>query len=311
MAEAEERLAKQVDNPRVGAVMVRRPLAVVRVVTENLSSAPSSELSLPQREARTRATQLTIIGRSLRREARHGRRRFHLNLLLFSPGSVDKQNNMPKLRLYYPIRPFHVNQHFGDNIPCVKDFGLSTQTVTNGVDNVTCPVGYDKLYAHFGMLGHNGTDLMAGEQNIYAACDGIVVEKQEVPARGFGVGILTNEQYDFGTYGTHYIKLRYWHLKSFACEVGDKITVGQIIGVTNNTGYSSGNHLHFEGQPMDKDSGGHPILANPLGSIAGAINLELYFTGAYADEVPQKIANLRIQIAQLMQTLAALISGRH
>lgn len=195
-----------------------------------------------------------------------------------------------KLSLYYPVKPFHVNQHFGDNLPCVKDFGEPTQQIVTGANNTTCPLGYDKLYSHFGMLGHNGTDLMAGVQNVYAACDGIVVEKQTVPARGLGIGILTNEQYDFGIYGTHYIKIRYWHLKSFNCEVGDVINAGQIIGVSNNTGYSSGNHLHFEGQPMDKDSGGHPILSNPLGSIAGAIDLEPYFIGIFAQNLPQIIS---------------------
>lgn len=218
---------------------------------------------------------------------------------------------MPQLRLYYPVRPFYVNQHFGENKPCVRDFGLPTQQIIMSPDDITCPVGYDKLYQKFGMSGHNGTDLRAGEQNVYAACDGIVVEKQTVPARGLGLGILTNEQYDFGTYGTHYIKLRYWHLKAFYCEVGDTITAGQLIGVTDNTGYSSGSHLHFEGQLMDKDIGGHPILSNILGSIAGAINVEPFFTGIYGDEVQSKIASLRAQVALLIQQLAALIRGRN
>lgn len=216
---------------------------------------------------------------------------------------------MTKLRLYYPIRPFHVNQKFGENFPCVKDFGLPTQSIINGSQN-SCPVGYDKLYGKFGMIGHNGLDLNAGVQNVYAACDGVVIEKQTVPARGLGLGILTNEQYDFGIYGEHYMKLRYWHLKSFFCEVGDKITAGQLIGVTDNTGYSSGNHLHFEGQPMDKDLGGHPILVMPLGSIAGAIDIEPYFTGIYADTVPLQVSALRLQLAILTMRLAGLIKGR-
>lgn len=194
-----------------------------------------------------------------------------------------------KLRLYYPVRPFHINQRFSDDIPCVKNFGLLSQSIVDGTDNFSCPIGYDKLYSHFGMSGHNGTDLQAGVQNVYAACDGVVIEKQLVPARGLGVGILTNEQYDFGPIGTHFIKIRYWHLKSFNCEVGDKITAGQLIGVSNNTGYSSANHLHFEGDPMDKDAGGHPFYTNPPGNIASSIDIESYFTGIYADTLPQLI----------------------
>jgi len=194
-----------------------------------------------------------------------------------------------RLRLYFPIRPFVVNQNWGDNLPCVKDFGLPTQSVVTGADNNSCPVGYDKLYPHFGMAGHNGTDLKAGEQNIYAACDGVVIEKQLVPARGLGVGILTNEQYEFGSYGTHFIKIRYWHLKSIAVDVGDLIKAGDFIGVTDNTGYSSGNHLHFEGQLMDKDAGGHPFVVYPMGSIAGTIDVAPYFIGLYADSVKSLI----------------------
>ena len=212
-----------------------------------------------------------------------------------------------KLRLYYPVRPFRVNQKWGDNVPCVRNFGLPSQLIVNGANNFTCPAGFDKLYAHWGMSGHNGMDLQTGVQSIYAACDGIVVEQQTVPARGLGLGILTNEQYDFGNMGTHFIKIRYWHLKSFYCSVGDRITAGQLIGISNNTGYSSGNHLHFEGQLYDKDPGGHPKLFAPLGSIAGSIDLEPFFVGMYADEVPDKIASLRAQIAALLQRLAALI----
>lgn len=216
---------------------------------------------------------------------------------------------MPRLRLYYPVRPFVVNQPFGGNIPCVKDFGLSTQAIVGGINNTTCPVGFDKLYAHFGMSGHNGTDLESGVQNIYAACDGVVVEKQTVPARGLGLGILTNEQYDFGAFGAHFIKIRYWHLKSFYVEVGDKITAGQLIGVSNNTGYSSGDHLHFEGQPMDKDAGGHPFLSFPTpqdGVIASAIDVAPYFVGTYAEDVPHLISLTQRLITLLQQIVNAL-----
>lgn len=213
-----------------------------------------------------------------------------------------------KLRLYYPVRPFHVNQKWGDNIPCVKDFGLSTQTIVSGSDNFTCPIGYDKLYGKFGMTGHNGTDLAAGEQNVYAACDGVVVEKQVVPARGLGLGILTDEQYDFDTYGTHFIKIRYWHLKSIYCEAGDTIKAGQLLGVTDNTGYSSGNHLHFEGQPMDKDTGGHPVLVNTPNSIAGAIDMEPYFTGIHAEDLP-RLTTLYTGLVFLLQKMLVALKG--
>lgn len=211
-----------------------------------------------------------------------------------------------KPSLYLPVKPTFIAQNFGDNIPCVKDFGLSTQIIVDGADNLTCPVGYEKLYAKFGMSGHNGTDLHAGVQNVYASCDGVVIEKQTVPARGLGLGILTPETQDLGSYGTHYLKVRYWHLKSFYVEVGDTVKVGQLIGVSDNTGFSSGNHLHWEGQPMDKDAGGHPFLVNPIGSIAGAINLIPFCNEEYAQDIPQLIS-FKTQLVVLLQKIISML----
>ena len=183
--------------------------------------------------------------------------------------------------IYQPLRPFIIGQHFGDSQACVKDFGLSSQKISGSFPDGTCPVGYEKLYPKFGMKGHNGVDLFAGEQPVYAAMDGVIVEQQSVPARGLGLGILSHEQYDFPE-GKHYLKLRYWHLKSFTRNVGDTVRVGDILGITDNTGYSSGNHLHFEGQLMDKDKGGHPFVINKDNGYSGGVNIEPYFNGVFA-----------------------------
>ncbi len=204
-----------------------------------------------------------------------------------------------RLRLYYPVRPYTVNQSFGENIPCVKDFGLPTQFIVDGADNTTCYPGFEKLYPKFGMSGHNGLDLKAGEQNVYAAHAGTVVEKQSVPARGLGVGILTDNQVFLDGAGVHFAKTRYWHLKSIFVEAGEHVEAGQLIGVTDTTGFSAGNHLHFEVQPIDKDAGGHPFLALPNNGIGAAIDPEPFFTGVYADTIPQTISLTRMLIIVL------------
>lgn len=192
-----------------------------------------------------------------------------------------------KPSIYYPVKPFSINQHWGENSPCVKDYGLPTQRIiSTGVN--ACPSGYVKLYEFFGMAGHNGTDLMAGEQPVYAAMAGDIIEMQAVPARGLGVGVLTREKYDFPQ-GSFYLKLRYWHFKSFQAKVGDYVNVGDILGVSDNTGNSSGNHLHFEGQLFRKDSGGHPSLVTTNDDYANTINIEPYFNGLHAADIrPQR-----------------------
>jgi murein DD-endopeptidase len=89
------------------------------------------------------------------------------------------------------------------------------------------------------MKGHNGTDLEAGVQNVYAAMDGTVIEMQTDARLGLGLGIISTQPLDLGISGTHYLKLRYWHLKSFNVTAGQNIKAGDLIGVSDNTGYLS------------------------------------------------------------------------
>jgi murein DD-endopeptidase MepM/ murein hydrolase activator NlpD len=215
---------------------------------------------------------------------------------------------MSRPSLCYPVKPFRIAQHFGENIPCVRDFGLPSQSIIDGVNNYVCPVGYEKLYPKFGMSGHNGLDLQAGVQNVYAATGGTVVEKQSVPARGLGIGIMTDTPVDLDAHGTHYLKLRYWHLKTMYVEVGDKIVPGQLIGLSDNTGYSAGNHLHFEGQPMDVDAGGHPYLTFNGNGIGAAIDIEPYFNGQYAQDL--YVNSLQQRVIVLLHKFIDVLKAR-
>lgn len=208
---------------------------------------------------------------------------------------------MSKLKLTYPVRPFKVAQFFGGNIPCVKDFGLPTQSIVDGTQT-TCPVGYDKLYQHWDMAGHNGMDLQAGQQPVYAATSGTVIEQQLVESRGLGLGIVTDTPVELEC-GEHHAKLRYWHLRSFQVKVGDHVTQGQLIGISDNTGYSSGNHLHFELQPMDKTASGKYILTYPDGAIAGAVDPNPYWMTA--EEAKQAIPGVQQLIIDILKMLLA------
>lgn len=214
-----------------------------------------------------------------------------------------------RLSLYYPVNPHHVNQHFAENVPCVADFGKSTQTVLDPLKDGTCPVGSDKLYPHFGMRGHNGVDLMAGEQEVRASCAGVVVEIQDAPARGLGIGVLTDEKFGVDGYGEHFVKIRYWHLKTILVSPGQRVVEGDLLGISDSTGFSSGNHLHFEGQLIQKDDGGHPTVLYLPGNIAGAIDLEPHFNGQYAADIAKK-ADLLRQTIKVLQMMIAVLQKR-
>jgi murein DD-endopeptidase MepM/ murein hydrolase activator NlpD len=48
---------------------------------------------------------------------------------------------------------------------------------------------------------------------------------------------------------------RYGHLSAFTVSPGDRVEVGQIVGLVGSTGRSTGSHLHYEtrinGEPVN------------------------------------------------------------
>lgn len=91
-------------------------------------------------------------------------------------------------------------------------------------------------YSQFGLLGHNGLDygLPTGTQVI-------------APIKG----TVKEVAFDSGGYG-NYIKIEndvegtiVAHLQTFQVKVGDVVSEGQPIALSNNTGNSTGPHLHW------------------------------------------------------------------
>lgn len=97
---------------------------------------------------------------------------------------------------------------------------------------------------------HRAIDLRASVGTpVYAACDGVVdwVQKWDGSSK-------TGEQ-SYGTlvrikadalYRGYPVQCLYAHLFRASVSVGDHVAEGQRIGLTGNTGNSTGPHLHFE-----------------------------------------------------------------
>jgi len=93
----------------------------------------------------------------------------------------------------------------------------------------------------------------------------------------------------------------YEHLKSYAFEVGDQVETGQVIGWADNTGWSSGDHLHFEVYELVS---GKWVLIDPLQEM------EMAFAGDIL-KIKNSIKHLKQQIALFLERFANnLIKGR-
>jgi murein DD-endopeptidase MepM/ murein hydrolase activator NlpD len=102
---------------------------------------------------------------------------------------------------------------------------------------------------------HQGLDMFAELGTpLVAAADGFISQKVNSPdSAGLGLEVTDSA-------GVQYF---YAHLSAFAepITVGDRVSVGQVIGYVGNTGNASGGapHLHFEVQP-----GGIPVPPKPF-----------------------------------------------
>lgn len=116
---------------------------------------------------------------------------------------------------------------------------------------------------------HAGIDLATIPTGgpIYAVNDGVVTQTITGDP---GAGNFVTIDHGSG------LASRYLHLASYLVRPGEKVTVGQQIGVEGSTGESTGAHLHFEilqgGQPTNPATWltQHRITLPPLGGTATA-----------------------------------------
>lgn len=150
--------------------------------------------------------------------------------------------------LYEPTKPYIPTQFFGENKVCYKRT-INGIEYANKQTEQKCPIGFASMYSM--MRGHNGIDSIAKSGTpVYAMQKGKVIEVSTETERGLGVGILSEIR---GDVATTYYKHRYWHFKGMNVKMGDKIKTGQLLGWADNTGYSTGDHLHIELKQTDKE----------------------------------------------------------
>ncbi len=134
-----------------------------------------------------------------------------------------------KLTLGSPLKTIKINQYFGANAT--------------------------SIYKTQGMVGHNGIDLYAlNGTPVFAMHDGLAYTQVDSDG-GHGIIIISNDLYEFKD-GSYRIKSIYWHLcnpidqPNFISPIektpwGKQVKKGDLIGYADNTGKSTGSHLHL------------------------------------------------------------------
>jgi hypothetical protein len=89
--------------------------------------------------------------------------------------------------------------------------------------------------------GHNGYDYNISYEPVYAAAAGKVIfarmEYPDAPQHGYGNMIMIQHRHGYVTL--------YGHLSKMLVRSRQKVWAGQEIGISGNTGHSTGPHLHF------------------------------------------------------------------
>lgn len=101
---------------------------------------------------------------------------------------------------------------------------------------------------------HKGIDIAAGSgADIYAAASGTVaVRNDNTDGSGYGNYLVISHP-------DHGVSTLYGHCQELLVSVGEAVSAGQLIARENNTGTSTGSHLHFG---VNKDVTGKNIFSN-------------------------------------------------
>lgn len=139
-----------------------------------------------------------------------------------------------------------------ENIPEPEKFLIHpVQEVPNDPVYITQYFGENPaMYSKYGMKGHNGIDYRTrfwdsplGHRYIVAAKDGKVIEAKW----DGGYGNFIRLEHDLDGSGSE--QTVYGHLKRFYVRLGENVIQGQRIGLSDNTGASTGPHLHWGYRP--------------------------------------------------------------
>ena len=101
-----------------------------------------------------------------------------------------------------------------------------------------------KKYEQYGLIGHDGVDFALPEETaLYSVDDGVVVKATALG--DYGTTIVVEHSWGKSYYG---------HLSKLLAPEGKEVEKGSLLGLSGNTGLSTGPHLHFGVKMNQNDS---------------------------------------------------------
>lgn len=116
--------------------------------------------------------------------------------------------------------------------------------ISLGFGEIPSDENLQQEYEKLGAIGHDGVDFSLPEgTSVLAVDDGEIVQSGE---GDYGTTITIKHNWGWSIYG---------HLKEISVSESQKIKKGEQIGLSGDTGFSTGPHLHFSLKPNEFDIG--------------------------------------------------------
>lgn len=184
------------------------------------------------------------------------------------------------MKIYRAVKTDRITQKFGENL-----------------------VSY---YKDMGMLGHNGVDFLCqmGEKMYWdGSIKGKVIKTKISNTQGFGIYIVTEEEHER-------LLHIFWHNQAITVKPGQIVETGDLIGLGNSTGRSTGPHLHRGLYEIDKDyhklnyNNGYHGAIDPMPYFQNIFVVDkMYYLKKQKEELEKKISWLQKLIEAIKRSL--------
>lgn len=171
----------------------------------------------------------------------------------YNPIGAYNEANGPNAERYYQeyvFRIIEIGDIFIGNFPVTQKLGENPA-----------------MYKPFGLKGHNGDDFGCPTGTTLLACANGIVYRTGKDVKGYGNYVYIWDKYQKALF-------LYAHLKSISVKANQIIRLGQLLGYSNNTGNSTGPHLHFGVYKTD-DEGNKLDVNNGYGGAIEALDKKL------------------------------------